>query len=239
MPYNLRKQLLISDKVRERKAQMPTVGARRVFKLVVRQTYGGQQVLNIFNFIDLNQILTETVDPVIAAGSFRDTAIIGTGDWRTLVNDLLTFDSIDFEEYDNPDVFGSIALGFTGDVPTATDNALPSFFAVGIQLNRTSKVVRNGAKRISGLVESQVTGQVITGTYQTAWINAASDFLNNISATSGGQVIAPCILGIRFDTTVTPPVRLPTSQWEFSTISGVEVKQNSTTQNSRKVGKGQ
>lgn len=113
-------------------------------------------------------------------------------------------------------------------------SVMPSYVVVGYKLLRSSKITRNGFKRFSGVVEADVTGNLMTSTFVNSAANqAVIDALGSEIVTGQAGVAAsmfPVILGRRPGQT--PP-------FVTQDVAGVELQRNITSQNSRKPGRGE
>lgn len=133
---------------------------------------------------------------------------------------------------DNPDEFALIPIADDGNVSGET---LPPFAAWAFRLNRTSRAVRNGQKRIAGIPESYQQGGYASATADTA-IAAYATILSAILVNSvDGGSFQPRILhkattaGVGGATETTPRADYAVGSAQYTAIS---------TQNTRKFGRG-
>lgn len=199
-----------------------------LYQLTSVQTYLGQQVLNVFVYKCVG-IGTSTDLP----GSLRDV-------FRTFIRDFCNAIQSDQLEYvgqvivnldDDAEfgVFSDSTLGADGG------DGLPPYACYSFRLNRTTRAVRNGQKRIGGVPETRQANGVPTA--------AALTQLNLIAGSLGTILVEPItgasfeprilhratIAGVGGATATTPRADYAISNAVFTGIS---------TQNTRKFGHG-
>lgn len=192
-----------------------------LIQIIDNQTYLGEDLMNVYYYrwfstpsVDnsvyiplLESFETKVVDQVIKAqNEFVEHTTLSI---RNLTNNL------DYAEL-------TVAKDGLLDVDPA--NTLQSYVTLGFQLIRDSLATRNGYKRISGLIESQVEGNTFVGSldYIGDIIGGMQDFL-----TIGILDVAAPIIVKR---PINPPVTVP---YVYSSVASVLFK-GLGTQNSRK-----
>jgi hypothetical protein len=125
----------------------------------------------------------------------------------------------------------------TGLIGTQPGSFQPPFVAAPFTLQRTTKETRNGRKRYVGLTEEVVTGDGWLASFETT-LQALADALE-AGLTTPGFTHELVIIGRRYDRTVDPPELLPVSQWFYNPVSAVSFDARATTQNTRKIGRGE
>jgi len=185
-----------------------------VMKLTLQTTYLGEICQNVF-YYDVSGVDPSTADLLVVFA----TDVIP--DIQNIVSSAVSFVNLDAINLDDPTDFSNVAIvGTPGARPT---DPSPPFLAWGYTYNRTSRVVRSGAKRFVGIAEGDMDeGIAVTG------ILAALDALGAQLSTSLvgpiGGVYEPIIYG---DVTPTRlvPIAVPVSSVTYTRI---------TSQNSRK-----
>lgn len=196
-----------------------------LLQATVKQTYLGQQVLNVYNF--------------------RVTSITGlTGNYLELfclfidgaINDVvapiqlnsLVYTEIEARNLSNGLDFHIEPLTRTGDRTDSGNNAVPSFVSAGFQLIRESLATRNGYKRYAGLDDGLLVNNsyLIGGTNEAAIESAlALDWIEGVVT-----VGEPIIWG-------SPRAAAPVGAYTYSSI-GSAIYRDVGTQNTRKPGRG-
>jgi len=121
-----------------------------LWKLIDVQEFEAQQVLNVYYF---KQLANPSTGTSIAA---LETAFVNIyiPVITALQSDLIRHTGLLTENLDNPDEFGTPATGYDG---LLSGDAMPPFVTWSFRLNRTTRLVRNGQKRIGGLSEASVS----------------------------------------------------------------------------------
>jgi hypothetical protein len=112
-------------------------------------------------------------------------------------------------------------------VGTLTGDALAAFVASSFIFHRSTRQVRNGSKRFTGLTETAINGDSIAGGLQSAMLalaEAMGDALEDVE----GNVWEPMIA--KRHSTGTPPV----TTYTLYGITGCDFRVLYTTQNTRK-----
>ena len=192
---------------------IPTGG---LYQITVNGSFGTKAFQNVFYFWESGN--TPTVSMAALAGDF-DTKVMP--DIAAVMSVAATFEALEIKDVLglNPDVL----------VPTAQVNGsrvgeqFPSYASMGYTYNGLTTETRKGAKRFSGLSETDVSGNVITAAYRTVCETLAAVLDNSIF--DGVTSYGPVIFGI-------PNATRPTNV--VNPVSTVLVDAFVTTQNSRK-----
>jgi hypothetical protein len=179
----------------------------------------GQEICNVFYY--LVSVWTGNADFDDVANSFlgnvRDPI-------QALQDEDLTYQELVIDNVTNGVDF--LILPLTGSGTRTNVEALPSFNALTFGLVRTTKLTRNGSKRLGGFSEDQISGNDVTmsGAAQAQLKNALSAFLQDQSPAVEYQ-LKPIIVG-----------RNPNGSLDLTRINLVSGITNPTvsTQNSRK-----
>lgn len=194
---------------------MPQASAG-LYRIILEQTYQGKEVFNVFGYLhslssddeqDLAaQAFDEDIMPAIKLVQNTDvayTSIRAINITGTLADEVIT-----------PSEAAGVVTGAT----------VASFVAASFRYNRETKDTRNGAKRLAGMVEENMSGVGFTSPYFTLLGTLAAVFGTDISTVGG--IFTPIILGPE---TVTP------GTWLYNTIVSVQALNRATSQVSRKV----
>lgn len=199
-----------------------------LYELTDVQILEGQQVLNVYHY---TQVAEATVGTNVVALQNA---------WTTFILvPLVLVQSVHVEHVgykvvnlDNPDEFGLQVATATGNV---SGEALPPFCAWSFRLNRATRLVRNGQKRIGGVPESFNDGGVATGAALTLLPAVAIAMGALITDTISGASFTPRIVhkateaGPGGSPPATPRADYAVASAEYTRIS---------TQNTRKFGRG-
>lgn len=195
-----------------------------LWQLIDVQTYQAQQVLNVYYF---KQLANPSVGTSLAA---LGTAFVNIylPVILPLQHDLLRHTDVIITNLDNEDEFVTAPTGFDGEV---AGDGMPPFVSWGFRFNRSSRLVRNGAKRIGGVPES-LTNNGLPSV-------AAGILLNTLAALFGTILIEPTT-GASFEPRIVhratdagpggDPPATPRADYAVSSVVFTTV----TTQNSRK-----
>lgn len=186
-----------------------------IFKLTTTYLYLGEEMSNVWHYRH-------------TAGSGTNFNLFTAFNENVLV-DLLPIQSNGVEyltaevlNYDNPGDFGEYSYPSTV-VGTRAGEQAPPFQSWGFRLNRTSRITRNGQKRIGGLSESDTQDGVASSGVLTPLDNAAIAMGESI--TDSVDTFEPVIVRLSETAPIIPTVVNAISE-------GVYVRV--TTQNSRK-----
>lgn len=196
-----------------------------VIRMTMVQKYDEQQCLNVF-YYKVGVLGGGGITPAVAGENFWEHV---EDNWRIVTSDEVTFDRVLVENLDGDLSYGEYVIPDAERHGQVTTESMAAFVAVGIKLNRTSRLTRNGAKRIVGITESSVDqfGVLSAGAY-TVFQELADVFADDLMA--GAAVFAePVIVGFPNDN------RLARVEVSIDTATVATVI---TTQNSRKRGHG-
>lgn len=204
---------------------MPINGpSAQIIEIQDRQALFGQEVLNRYWYrldslanVNASNVATEFIDTVIAGVIFFQ-------------NEALVHLDVTVINHSDPTVFGTFTSNVAG-LGGSTD-LLPPFASVGIRLNRASRELRNGQKRIAGLAEANQVDGIFTSAFLTVVATNAPAITDTL--VDGAQNFVPVIVRNRptkNDPSVDPD---DATTWKFVFISGLTIKNAVTTQNSRK-----
>jgi len=168
------------------------MSAGDVYKLVTTYTFLGEEMSNVWHYRqgDGSGAVFELFEAFNAAVLPELLAIQSVG------VEYLTADIIN---YDNPGDFGSFSYPGT-TLGTRAGESQPPFVTWAFRLNRTSRVTRNGQKRIGGVSEADVQNGVASSGVLTPLDNAAIAMGTIIEA--GLDSYSPVIVRL----TETPPI---------------------------------
>lgn len=195
-----------------------------LIQLVDNQSYLGQQCLNVYYYRiiallgvdggyleDMNDWFeTNVLGPVRA---LQVTSISHVSrEWRNLSNGTDLF------------VDGSVV---TGTQSASEEELLPSYVSLGFMLQRESLATRNGYKRIAGISENVIEGNIVplpNATIAAVEAGLAADI------TIGGFPVAEPVI-------VKRPIVVPVASYVYSSIGSAQFRSVGT-QNTRKAGRG-
>jgi hypothetical protein len=209
---------------------MPAIGSSFVFEIRDIQVYVQQTVINVYHFLQ-------------DGGAFADAALNVANQWASdVLLDILAIQNTGLEHVRlEVEQLGSLTnyaeLALTGQNGTESGGFMPPFVSAPFTYLRSTKETRNGSKRFAGMTDENVTADGFIPTYQNE-LDALATVLG-ADLVTGAFTHHPVILGKRYDKTVDPPELLPVAQWVINPISGVQAGTNPTTQNTRKIGRGQ
>lgn len=115
-------------------------------------------------------------------------------------------------------------------------NVNASFVAVSVQQVRASRATRHGWKRFSGVPETSTTGNILIPAMQAAWAAAAEDLFGGAFTLESSEF--PETRSITFVPIIWGGNDPGYPLGRYSYIEDVVVKQNITTQNTRKRNRG-
>lgn len=166
-----------------------------VVRVTVDQTYDTQTCLNVF-YYKINDPFTTPYDPADLGMLFWEWV---EENWRGLVNVSVIFNRVIIENLDGDLDYGEYII------PPAEQNGLhsgeqaASFLAFALQLNRTSRLTRQGAKRLVGVSETHMNVYgVLTLDAKTRLQNVADDFAMDLVA-GLVTIMHPVIVGFPND----------------------------------------
>lgn len=200
-----------------------------LIRITMNQTHHGQAVRNVFWY--------KAVDAV------GGDAALGIGQtfwenvrtaWRAFLPtiQLLTFDSVDVRYMDDDEDYAQYVVPDTerqGTRNVGASQLLPVFCAANITLNPANRKVRPASKRIGGLAEIDNAANTIEPTTRTLLQTLGNTFTATLA--SGGFIdfLEPVVVGMP---NANRPARI------LVPIVSASPVRNVTTQNSRKIGRG-
>lgn len=189
------------------------------------QTYLGQEVLNIYHYRVTSITGLAGTYLTDIANWFNDNVI------EQLVTnqlELLVHTHVEARNLTNNIDIADLGLDRPGDLNEAGGNPLPSYVSLGFKLVRESLVTRNGYKRIAGLSDERVDGNVYT-------------FSGTEEADIEAALAADIVLGL---VTIAEPIIWgsprevpPVVSYTYASIGSAQFTQLGT-QNTRKAGRG-
>lgn len=121
-----------------------------LYRFTVKSTVSGVECFNV----DFKRLDTEPSNPLTTFELARDYHQA----WQDKILPVLsletTLNSVLCENLTDGVTFAEYAENVSG---LAGGNAMPSFVSIGVRLNRSSKITRNGYKRIAGISENEVS----------------------------------------------------------------------------------
>lgn len=209
---------------------MPTIGSTFVYEIKDYQIYAGQQVLNIYNYY---QVETVTPASASAVATVFDQDILS--EVVKIQNTAVAHTLIEVTQLGSLSNFGTrTPTNDQGTLPGGTENVAP-FIAARLDLLRTTKETRRGYKRIVGQKEENMVGAYWSSAYIALLETLANVLSLQLPVTAESVVLEPCIVGIRKDVNGN---QLPVAQWVYNQVADVQAQPVITTQNSRKLGRG-
>lgn len=195
-----------------------------IVRVTFRQKYDEQQCLNVFYYGILTAAITSSPAQVGEIWwNYHRTK------WRDLVSNQVTFDRLVVENLDGDLSYGEYIIPVAEKQGNQLGIPMASFNAYGFQLNRTSRAVRNGGKRVVGVVEEAVGNYgVLVTSYQ--------GYANDLGLLFASDVVAGIVPYMRPVIVGFPNQDRP-ERVEVD-IDAVTTKTIVTTQNSRKRGHG-
>lgn len=202
---------------------MPSLAQGNIIRVLDKQTYLGEQVLNVY-FYRVVPAGTITIwDPIV--DYFVDEVVPAV---CGIQHAALTHTELFFENLTNgldilsvPLTTGNVGLVSSGD-------ASPPFVSYGFQLLRESRATRHGYKRIAGVPEVNISsGEVVSGAMP--YVNAVADVLP-------ADILIGLLPGFE-PVIVKHPISVPLTDPVYASIGGCNFR-GIGTQNTRKFGRG-
>jgi len=203
---------------------MPTTGD--VFRITLCADLFGQDVCNIFHYIVAAWTGNVSLEDVI--DEFIDAVVTKIDD---IQSNSVVYQMVSIADAMSPEVY--FEKPYTVTASGTTSPSLPSYAAYGFKLVRTDRTTRNGYKRFAGVGEEQVSGNDVvspSGAGYTALETALAADLAVTGSGGGSATLAPAIVRMS-------PLD-PYQVSEVNLVSAAELNPIITTQNSRKVGRG-
>jgi len=150
--------------------------ANDILQLVVRSTYLGQNITNVFHY------RVNVVGGTLTSTNALNTAFaaICLSPWRAFVNSGQFFTDFYTVNLNDPADMDTWVVGAAGTVAATLAQQLPSYIATVFKFERTSAAFRNGWKRLAGCYDDMTTGNTWSG--NTTQANAvASAFQSTLT----------------------------------------------------------
>lgn len=196
-----------------------------LIQATVKQTYLGQQILNVYNY-RITNITGAGADYLEQFANWIDDTINDVV--AAIQISSLVYTEVEMRNLSNGLDFFVLPVTRTGDIADSGNNAVPSFVSAGFQLVRESLATRNGYKRYAGLSD----GLLVNNSYAIS--DAQRDAIQDALAAdwvSGVITVAePIIWG-------SPRADAPVGAYIYSSI-GSAIYRGVGTQNTRKPGRG-
>lgn len=187
-----------------------------VFQVTDHQTYLGQEIVNVYHYINRREDGN--------AQTLADAFIADVLPWVTPIQSAdLQHTRVSVINLNDEGDFADVVSSIPGNTTEVGDN-LPSFYAARLTLIRSTRAVRNGAKRYAGLVEGGVSGNTVDGNILLALQDLATALENPVTGAPTGEWDL-IIYGLPTPNRPDPIV---------ADINGVLAEVQVTTQNSRK-----
>lgn len=204
---------------------MPVVGStNRIYQLTLSGSHGTAEVISTWSY-RISSLLQPSALSV--AEAFRDEvlpAIVVPLMANMIFTNIEVIDVLDIEN------FASLPVTETGD-RTVVD-ALTAFIVYSLKLVRSSRDMRSGWKRFSGLGEADVAGAAFAAGFIAFVDSVSADIIQPLNI---DLAVLPLTL-VRSRPTPNSPLIDPDdpTTWLYSDVAGVEFPNRVTTQNSRK-----
>lgn len=192
-----------------------------LLQIIDNQTYLGEDLMNVYYY---RWFSTPTLDNSAYIPLLEDFQAEVINEVVKVQNEYVTHTTTSIRNLSNNLDYAERTSATIGTLDVDPANTLPSYMTLGFQLIRDSLATRNGYKRFSGMIESQVEGNDYV-----ASLTPIGDVIGGLqeNLTVGlVQVAAPVIVKRPID----PPVG---SSYVYSSISAVLFK-GIGTQNTRK-----
>lgn len=184
------------------------------------QSMFGQQICNTFYYVVGLWTGNSSLSDV--ANAFTTEVIVPL---KTVQSSSLTWDTIQIDNITNGVEFYERAIDIQGDGQGSP--ALPSYVALTAKLGRSSKITRNGSKRIAGLKEDDVSGNdVVLSQGEIDNIIGALEVSLADGDPPANYEMSPVIVGRNSNGTY--------DLGRVNNVSSVQLNQFISTQNSRK-----
>lgn len=187
-----------------------------VYRLVDFQTYDGQTLSNVYHYQNVN----DPADAEALAQGFVEDHLPAI---RVIQSPALEHTVVTVVNLNDEEDFHELAVGLSGNT-TEAGQGMAAFICSRLILHRTSRAIRNGAKRYAGLVEGAVEGRNVNTSYKGLLDDLADALEVNITPIPSGEFE----LVLYGDVTPNRPAPIVVP------ISSVEAQWTISTQNSRK-----
>jgi len=150
-----------------------------VYELVHEMHAGSKTMINRYHYRNVG--VSGDADDL--AQGFATDVLPAIQDFQSTV---IQYDRLIVVNYDDLTDYTELDLTGNGGQSTATGDNLPFFVAGKIQLLRTSRAIRHGAKRYVGLRESDVVDNNLTTAARTRLDAIATALQANVTGPAGG-----------------------------------------------------
>ena len=225
-----------------------------VMSVKIDRRYNGQQCISEYHYVgsgvpasvSMSFALASAFGVIDVAGSYPAGTPFGS--LKAFQNtDVSYIEAVVKDLYSVTDFYTTPFLtGTHGDASNAS-GSMSSFNAVGLRTNRIRSDIRRGQKRYEGLTEGAVTTfGGLDSAFATAVAGHATQLSNTLTYTDEGNTLTfvPCVISLKkieVEGEPTEYVKWPTEAEQLAHLaSGVvwSLVAGTTTQNSRKVGRG-
>lgn len=205
-----------------------TIAIGEVHEIALRGTFQGSKIQNVFHFT--NNIVTPDVSATTACEAFWNDIKTAWRAW-TPTSPQLIWTELVCAVAGGGGQYGSYAIpgGEQQGTRTFATDFLPSLNAANITFNPLLRLTRPGSKRIAGLLEGDQASGVLTGAAVALLSTLAVALTNGFTDSVTGAVYTYIIWG-RVNTNRPVEVKMP--------VNGFTVSVNTTSQVSRKLGRG-
>lgn len=203
---------------------MPAVGStNRIYKLKLNGLFNTTPTLNTFNY-RVSALLQPTATEV--AENFRDEVL---PEIVPLQHSNQTYGSIEVIDTLDVENFVNLAVSTAG---TRSGTSIAGFIVCSFRLIRSSRDLRSGWKRFSGMTEEDISGGSFTASY-FALMGAQAPGIEQ--ALNIGLAVLPLCL-VRDRPTPSSPLIDPDdpTTWLYSDVLAAQAIQRVTSQNTRK-----
>lgn len=225
-----------------------------VMSIKIDRRYNGQQCISEYHYlasgvpaaVTFSFALASVFGVIDGGGSYSPSTPFGS--LKAFQNTDVTYlEAVVKDLYSVTDFFTTPFLtGTHGDVSNASGSMSP-YEAVALRTNRIRSDIRRGQKRYEGLVEGSVlTFGALDSAFATAVAGHADLLSDTLTYTDEGNSLTfvPCVISLKKDTSdpdKTEYVKWPTEAEQLAHLAaGVtwSLVDHTTTQNTRKVGRG-
>ena len=172
---------------------MPLPDVPDTYRIVLRQSFSGQEVLNVFYYRDV--AITGYLPTNVASGFWNKIKASYRATFPPSAAVIATQVDAEFLQDDHP--FGSYAIpvGEQQGTRAGSFNFQPPTLAALILLKVATRVTRPGSKRIMDVTEEDTNGSTLATAYVTLLQTFANDLKATFVPTGGGAAITPVIVG--------------------------------------------
>lgn len=198
-----------------------------IIRLTASGSYLGTIFRNVYHFRVVSIVGAPTLYDFVDAWRASNLVQI-----RSLQNTNVQYSELKAEVINHPDK--EFVVQSVSHAGTRTGSGSPSFMAISIRLAVGSRITRGGYKRLVGVNEEDVSGQFFTPAFITAFNSVAPYFVDDLNYSfrlgTDSLIANQIILGKILDEN--------TMMWRHQKIIAAQI-QGVTTQNTRKIGRGE